>query len=154
MYTAHTWSASTHLRNRTKTAFQISSSILITRKEVAAQSVPKMNRDFRSEAWNVTEGQVIDFKGEKARVVFKSRMQFRFATHNFVPNGEESGTIISMVFARTNSIRGHSDMETTLAVHTHTVPNTQRRAVARVAGVLFSDVLNSASMQKLSEHVN
>jgi hypothetical protein len=93
MYTAHTWSASTHLRNRAKTAFRIPSSILITRKEVAAQSAPKMNRDFRPEAWNVSEGQVIDFKGEKARVVFKSRMQSRFATQNFVPNGEESRTI-------------------------------------------------------------
>jgi hypothetical protein len=62
MYTAHTWSASTHLRNRTKTAFRIPSSILITRKEVAAQSVPKMNLDFRPEAWNDTKGQVIDFK--------------------------------------------------------------------------------------------
>jgi integrase len=49
---------------------------------------------------------------------------------------------------------GHSDLETTLAVYTHTVPETQRRDVARVAGVLFSDVLNSASSQKLSERVN
>jgi hypothetical protein len=93
MYTAHTWSASTHLRNRAKTAFRISRSILITRKEVAAQSAPKVNRDFRPEAWNVTKSQVIDFKGEKARIVPKNRMQSRFATHNFVPNGEESRTI-------------------------------------------------------------
>jgi integrase len=52
------------------------------------------------------------------------------------------------------ALLGHSDLETTLAVYTHTVPETQRRAVARVAGVLFSDVLNSASLQNLSGHVN
>jgi integrase len=38
---------------------------------------------------------------------------------------------------------GHSDLETTLNVYTHTVPDSQRTAVERVAGVLFSDVLSS-----------
>jgi integrase len=38
---------------------------------------------------------------------------------------------------------GHSDLETTLNVYTHTVPDSQRQAVERVAGVLFSDVLSS-----------
>jgi hypothetical protein len=28
-------------------------------------------------------------------------------------------------------------------VYTHTIPDSQKRAVERVAGVLFSDVLNS-----------
>jgi hypothetical protein len=35
-------------------------------------------------------------------------------------------------------------IETTLAVYTHTIPDSQKRAVGRVAGVLFSDVLNPA----------
>jgi integrase len=43
------------------------------------------------------------------------------------------------------SLLGHSDLETTLAVYTHTIPDSQKRAVERVAEVLFSDVLNSAS---------
>ncbi len=38
---------------------------------------------------------------------------------------------------------GHSDLETTLNVYTHTVPDSQRKAVERVGGVLFSDVLSS-----------
>ena len=42
------------------------------------------------------------------------------------------------------SLLGHSHLETTLAVYTHTIPDSQKRAVERVAGVLFSDVLNSA----------
>jgi len=36
--------------------------------------------------------------------------------------------------------------ETTLNVYTHTVSDSQRNAVERVAGVLFSDVLSSASV--------
>jgi hypothetical protein len=38
---------------------------------------------------------------------------------------------------------GHSDLETTLNTFTHSVPDSQRLAVERVAGVLFSDVLSS-----------
>jgi hypothetical protein len=53
----------------------------------------KGDLDFRPEAWNVTEGQVIDFKGENARIVPPKKIQSRFATHNFVPNGEGSRTI-------------------------------------------------------------
>ena len=41
------------------------------------------------------------------------------------------------------ALLGHSDLETTLNVYTHTVPDSQRNAVERVAGVLFSDVLTS-----------
>lgn len=37
----------------------------------------------------------------------------------------------------------HSDIETTLNTYTHTVSDSQRKAVERVAGVLFSDVLSS-----------
>jgi integrase len=43
------------------------------------------------------------------------------------------------------ALLGHSDLETTLNVYTHTVTDSQRNAVERVAGVLFSDVLSSAS---------
>jgi integrase len=42
------------------------------------------------------------------------------------------------------ALLGHSDLETTLNTYTHTVPDSQKRAVERVAGVLFSDVLRSA----------
>jgi D-hexose-6-phosphate mutarotase len=38
---------------------------------------------------------------------------------------------------------GHSDLETTLNTYTHAVSDSQRTAVEQVAGVLFSDVLNS-----------
>jgi integrase len=52
------------------------------------------------------------------------------------------------------SLLGHSDLETTLAVHTHAIPDSQRIAVERVAGVLFSDVLNSALEQNPGGPVN
>lgn len=45
------------------------------------------------------------------------------------------------------ALLGHSDLETTLNTYTHAVPDSQRSAVERVAGVLFSDVLNSAPEQ-------
>jgi integrase len=45
------------------------------------------------------------------------------------------------------ALLGHSDMETTLNAYTHAVPDSHRTAVERVARVLFSDVLNSASGQ-------
>lgn len=38
------------------------------------------------------------------------------------------------------SILGHSDVETTLNTYMHAIPDSQRRAVERVAGVLFPDV--------------
>jgi len=41
------------------------------------------------------------------------------------------------------SLLGHSDLETTLAVYTHTIPDSQRRAVERVAGVLDPVAPNS-----------
>ena len=42
------------------------------------------------------------------------------------------------------SLLGHSDLETTFNTYTHAIPDSQRNAVERVAGVLFSDVLSSA----------
>jgi integrase len=41
------------------------------------------------------------------------------------------------------ALLGHSDLETTLGVYTHAIPDSQKRAVERVAGVLNLDGLNS-----------
>jgi site-specific recombinase XerD len=41
------------------------------------------------------------------------------------------------------ALLGHSELETKLNTYTHTVSDSQRRAVERVAEVLFSDVLSS-----------
>lgn len=43
------------------------------------------------------------------------------------------------------AILGHSDIETTLNTYMHAIPDSQRRAVERVAGVLFPDVPKLAS---------
>jgi integrase len=40
------------------------------------------------------------------------------------------------------AILGHSDLETTLNIYMHAIPDAQRHAVERVAGVLFPDVPN------------
>lgn len=40
---------------------------------------------------------------------------------------------------------GHADLETTLNVYTHTVPDSQRKAVERVGGILFG-VLDSVGL--------
>jgi integrase len=39
------------------------------------------------------------------------------------------------------SLLGHSDLGTTLNTYAHVIPDSQRRAVEQVAGVLFSNVL-------------
>ncbi len=39
------------------------------------------------------------------------------------------------------ALLGHSDLATTLNMYAHVIPRSQRRAVERVAGILFSDVL-------------
>jgi hypothetical protein len=49
------------------------------------------------------------------------------------------------------AILGHSDIETTLNTYMHAIPDSQRRAVERVAGVLFPDVPKSPSGE---EHSN
>jgi len=46
------------------------------------------------------------------------------------------------------SILGHSDLETTLNTYMHAIPDSQRRAVERVAGVLFPDVPKSGEGQE------
>jgi len=40
------------------------------------------------------------------------------------------------------AILGHSDLGTTLNVYTHAIPESQRRAVDKVADILFADVRN------------
>ncbi len=46
------------------------------------------------------------------------------------------------------AILGHSDLETTLNIYMHVIPDSQRRAVERVAGVLFPDVPKFASNEQ------
>jgi len=49
------------------------------------------------------------------------------------------------------SILGHSDLETTLNTYMHAIPDSQRRAVERVAGVLFPDVPKSEDGRESKE---
>ena len=51
------------------------------------------------------------------------------------------------------ALLGHSDLETTLSIYIHVILDSQRRAAERVAGVLFSDVLNSEGNAE-NERVN
>ena len=52
------------------------------------------------------------------------------------------------------SLLCHSDLETTLNTYMHAIPDSQRRAVERVAGVLFPDVPNISPDSKESGRVN
>jgi integrase len=52
------------------------------------------------------------------------------------------------------TLLGHSDVETTLNTYTHAVSDSQRKAVERVAGVLFSDVLRSKAEEIPSGRLN
>jgi len=53
----------------------------------------------------------------------------------------------------TQALLGHSDLGTTLNTYSHVIPDSQRRAVERVAGVLFSDVLKLDESAKI-ERIN
>lgn len=49
------------------------------------------------------------------------------------------------------ALLGHSDLQTTLNTYMHVIPESQRRAVDRVAGVLFSDVLKLEEKRETAE---
>jgi integrase len=53
----------------------------------------------------------------------------------------------------TQALLGHSDLGTTLNTYSHAISDSQRRAVERVAGVLFSDVLKLDDSAKI-ERIN
>lgn len=50
----------------------------------------------------------------------------------------------------TQALLGHSDLGTTLSVYTHVVPESQRRAVAKLDRVLFPNVPNFATVSPLT----
>lgn len=50
----------------------------------------------------------------------------------------------------TQALLGHSDLGTTLSVYTHAVPESQRRAVAKLDRVLFPNVPNFAAVSELT----
>jgi integrase len=52
------------------------------------------------------------------------------------------------------ALLGHSDLETWLTVYTHTIPDSQKRAVERVAGVLDLDGPGIAREQIRNERIN
>lgn len=47
------------------------------------------------------------------------------------------------------AILGHTDLETTLNTYLYAIPDSRRRAVERVAGVLFPDVPKLAENEKI-----
>jgi len=47
------------------------------------------------------------------------------------------------------TLLGHSDLETTLNVYTHAIPEAQQRAVDKVAGMLFANVRTAADQKGL-----
>jgi integrase len=65
------------------------------------------------------------------------RVSWHSFRHTHATQLSESGEPIKTAQA----LLGHSDLETTLNTYMHVIPDSQRRAVERVAGVLFSDVL-------------
>lgn len=69
----------------------------------------------------------------------------RISWHSFRhANGTWIGEVGESV-KTVQAILGHSDLETTLNIYMHAIPDSQRRAVERVAGVLFPDVPKLAS---------
>jgi integrase len=65
------------------------------------------------------------------------RVSWHSFRHTHATQLAESGESLKTAQA----LLGHSDIETTLNTYMHVIPDSQRRAVNRVAGVLFSDVL-------------
>jgi integrase len=65
------------------------------------------------------------------------RVSWHSFRHTHATQLAESGESLKTAQA----LLGHSDLETTLNTYMHAIPDSQRRAVDRVAGILFSDVL-------------
>jgi integrase len=69
--------------------------------------------------------------------------QPRVSWHSFRHTHATLLTEVGESIKTAQSLLGHSDLGTTLNTYSHVIPDSQRRAVERVAGVLFSDVLKS-----------
>jgi integrase len=67
--------------------------------------------------------------------------QPRVSWHSFRHTHATLLTEVGESIKTAQSLLGHSDIGTTLNTYSHVIPDSQRRAVERVAGVLFSDVL-------------
>lgn len=67
--------------------------------------------------------------------------QPRISWHSFRHTHATLLTEVGESIKTAQSLLGHSDLGTTLNTYAHAIPDSQRRAVERVAGVLFSDVL-------------
>jgi integrase len=67
--------------------------------------------------------------------------QPRVSWHSFRHTHATLLTEVGESIKTAQALLGHSDIGTTLNTYAHVIPDSQRRAVERVAGVLFSDVL-------------
>jgi len=67
--------------------------------------------------------------------------QPRVSWHSFRHTHATLLTEVGESIKTAQSLLGHSDLGTTLNTYAHVIPDSQRRAVERVAGVLFSNVL-------------
>ena len=67
--------------------------------------------------------------------------QPRVSWHSFRHTHATLLTEVGESIKTAQALLGHSDLATTLNTYAHAIPGSQRRAVERVAGVLFSDVL-------------
>jgi integrase len=69
--------------------------------------------------------------------------QPRVSWHSFRHTHATLLTEVGESIKTAQALLGHSDLGTTLNTYAHVIPDSQRRAVERVAGVLFSNVLES-----------
>lgn len=67
--------------------------------------------------------------------------QPRVSWHSFRHTHATLLTEVGESIKTAQALLGHSDLGTTLNTYAHVIPDSQRRAVEKVAGVLFSDVL-------------
>jgi integrase len=83
-------------------------------------------------------------------VIGMPRVSWHSFRHTHATLLHESGESLKTAQA----LLGHSDLETTLGVYTHAIPDSQRRAVEQVAGVLDLDGLAKAPKASSKELVN
>jgi integrase len=73
------------------------------------------------------------YRAEAEKPVTESWHSFRHSHATLLSEAGES-------LKTAQAILGHSDLKTTLNIYTHAVPESERRAVERVAGILFPNV--------------
>jgi integrase len=139
---------------KTRSSYRVIPMSSILREVLEAHrsaSVAKMPDDL---VFRTPQGTPLNSKNFYNRVLAPACdriKQPRVSWHSFRHTHATLLTEVGESIKTAQSLLGHSDLGTTLNTYSHVIPESQRRAVERVAGVLFSDVLKMEDSAKTGQ---